>query len=243
MWLEAVLSKDDLRKVAAEFAPLTVRLGEEGELSLGVPSDVSLVPDKGLRIACGARLHWPLLGISVPITITLLTVIVRPVVEKQSDGDALVFHLELEHADFAMIPSALDTRVTERVNKELAAKHIELAWTFSHTLSHVFPLPAVLKTAASFGLEVAWGEVRVTTEALVFAISFKAVIRRRADSAIELEGATVGEKSTPELLKPLPLPARPELTLGRIAAFTGIGALALGCAYTIGHARSRGQRR
>jgi hypothetical protein len=189
MWAEAILSKEDLAKVVQDFTPVKIRLGEEGELSLYDASEVTLVPDSGLRIACKAELKWPLLGITLPVKLNSLIVLVTPVIEKRADGDALVFRLLVEHADLTMVPTVIDNQITDRVNRALAEKHIELSWKFSETLSHVFQLPAALENLASFGLKVAWGEVKVGADALVLAVSFHSEIRRRSQNA-SASGAT-----------------------------------------------------
>ena len=55
----------------------------------------------------------------------------------------------------------------------------ELAWNFSKTLSHAFALPSFLEPLECFKLHVAWGEVKVTADALVLAISFHSEVTRR----------------------------------------------------------------
>jgi hypothetical protein len=183
MRLEATLARDDLRNVLADAAPLKVRLGQKGELLLGEPSEVALVPGRGLRLVCAAQLSWDLLGISVPVTLNSLVVLVEPLVEKRDDADVLVFKLQIESADLAMVPSLIGDRVTEHVNKELLSRHVELSWMFSKTLSHVFSLPATLKNVASIGLKVFASSLTITSDAVVFAVSFRANVGRRVDPA------------------------------------------------------------
>jgi hypothetical protein len=240
MWLEAVLSKEDLLKVATDFTPLTIGLGEEGELLLKTPSEVTLVADRGLRITCEAQIHWPILGVNVPLTLNALTVIVRPAVDKREGGSALVFFLELEHADLAIVPSILDHRMTELVNKELAAKHVELAWNFSETLSHTFALPAVLKNASSLGIEVAWGAIRITADALVFAVSLHSVIQHdRTRVPAELADSTASEEPKTEPRMPPLQEKRMIIPPRQVVAFGAIMALAVGCGSAIGYALTR----
>src|SRR5579862_7933200 len=105
MWIEAFISTEDLRRTLAEFAPLTIAFGNDGgELALETPSKVLLVADQGARIECKARLRLPLFGIRVPMTIRSLVILLRPLIEAHPKGDALVFKLEIEHADFALVP-------------------------------------------------------------------------------------------------------------------------------------------
>jgi hypothetical protein len=189
MWLEAVLTKEDLERVLRHLTPCTIRLGEEGKLHIEETSGVSLVPGRGLRAVCRAKLHWPVLGIDVPVTLRSLIVLVSPVVEQHEAGQALVFKLQIEHVDAAMVPTLIDDRVTAKVNEQLAKKHVELAWGFAKMLSHVFSLPGALEPPTSLALGVKDGAVRVTETSLSFAVSFGLDVGGRRDET-NLEGHT-----------------------------------------------------
>lgn len=179
MWLEAIFTTEDLRRVLIQFAPMEFRLGDSGRLLLVDPSDVSLIPDKGLAVICEATLHWPLLGIDVPVNIHRLLLLIHPAVEHRAHGEYLVFSLRIEHADVGILPRFLDDKITAMVNDELVKKHVELAWNFENTLSHVFALPDALASAATLGLNVAAGRVKITESALGLAVSFDAKVTRR----------------------------------------------------------------
>ncbi len=243
MWLEAILTKDDLHGVVAQFAPMRFRLGDNGELCLDTPSEVSLIRDQGIRVVCSATLHWPVLGFDVPISIRSVAVLVRPEVEPRGDGAALVFKPEIAYADVALVPSVLDEGVARLVNEELAKKHVELAWNFERTLSHVFPLPAALETTAAFGLHVKAGTVRVTDDALGFAVSFSTQVQRRVDG---IDGAPISAANPSERREGSPSDTpRPQASQAWLApsarrtrsllALPGaVAALALGAAFALG---------
>ena len=178
MWLEALLTREDLCEVLQQFIPMKLRLGESGDLLLEGPLVVSLIPEKGLSVTCTGQLHWPLFGVRFPATLHSLTVLILPAVESRPQGDTLVFKLQIEHADVALLPTVLDDRLTSLVNEELARKHAELAWNFGKALSYVFPLPDALKSAVALGLQVQAGKVKVTDGAVGFAVSLVAEVRR-----------------------------------------------------------------
>lgn len=189
MWIEAILTEDDLSDLARRMTPLTIRFGNDGDLSLHDVRDVSLVADRGLRIVCKAKLHWPILGIHFPIVLHSVDAILIPVVRRgvgdNGEGvaatrDMLVFRVELERADLAGIPTVIDNRITAKVNQELAKSGAELTWRFSETLSHVFALPDSLQPKTSLGLRTAWGEVKVTATTVVLAVSIHADVGREA---------------------------------------------------------------
>jgi hypothetical protein len=192
MWVEAILMKEDLSKLVGQFLPVSMRLGDadEGELSLTDPSDVSLVAGSGLRVVCKAKVHWPVLGIDVPVTLNSLTILLRPEPVRRPHGDAVIFKLEIEHADLAGVPSIIDNRITEYMNKELDAKHVELTWEVANTLAASFELPGTLKPLDALKLGVAGVRVKVTTEALGIAVLFDYEVTRL------LHGARAGKATT-----------------------------------------------
>lgn len=195
MWVEAVLSKEDLTQVVGDFLPTTIRLGEDGELHLEDPSDVKLVENDGLYIRCSGRVKWSLLGFTVPVTIKQLAVCISPFIEKRPNGDHLRFKVRIDDLDLALVPGILDTQIVSKVNAEIGKT--PLAWNFTQTLSHTFQLPKALNAPRSLGLQVQWGEAKVTAEALVLVVSFKAEVGRLGNSASAGEALSPPPDSEP----------------------------------------------
>jgi hypothetical protein len=195
MWVEAVVSKEDLGALIARMVPLTIRLDPDLRadhyIELETATNLALVAGEGLRMTTQARIHWPVLGITVPIKIDPLNVMIRPCVVDTPKGEALCFTLEIEHADVAGVPAFGDRAVTDKINRELAERHVEVAWAFAAMLSHRFRIPPLLEPIDSLAFNVAWGKVRVTDEAMVLAISFHAEVSRR-DDAMTAETPTNG---------------------------------------------------
>jgi hypothetical protein len=180
MWIEAILSQDDLVQMVAQLTPLKMRLGNDGDLLIHDASKVTLLPGVGVRVVCKAKLHWPVLGINMPVTLHSLTLDLVPKIAERTGHNELVFKLRIEAADIAGIPGMIDDRIMEKVNKELAEDRAELTWNFIKTLSHDFALPRSLEPLDSIDLKVAWGEVKVTDETLVFAVSYHPHVTRHA---------------------------------------------------------------
>ncbi len=185
MWLEAILTREDLEDVVEKFSPLKILLGDSGSLLLVGPCEVSLNPDKGISVKCDAILHWPVLGFDVPVSMHGLLVHVLPTVEERPDGATLVFRLQIDHAGVAMLPSFFDHGVSARVNRELEEKHVELAWNFVDTLSHVFKLPPTLASAAALSLKATAGRVKATETALGLAVDFSLSVQARGDGSAQ----------------------------------------------------------
>jgi hypothetical protein len=183
MWLEAVVPQQDWTVLLRELLPAAIRLGEDGELLVSEPTGVSLVADVGLRVVCKGTLRWTILGIHVPVTIESLAVVVRPEIVATREGQRLVFKLQIDHADVAGLPTVLDDRVTDRVNRELEAKHVELSWDYAGTLSHVFDIPPSLQPLEQLALTVVDARVKATGDALGLALRFQATVHRREAGA------------------------------------------------------------
>jgi len=174
MWVEAILAKSDLEKTTGDLCPLKINLGEDGHVVLSDPRGLELVPEVGLRMTITVELHWPILGIQIPVSVRGATLEVKPEILKKTGADHLAFKLHLDDVDISILPAFLDRGIVDRINKELEAKHVELSWNFIDALSHVFDLPEALASARAIDLRAGWGSVKITGEAVVLAVSFDA---------------------------------------------------------------------
>jgi hypothetical protein len=204
MFFEALVPLEDLRALIAEALPLTVRLDDTGglhSLALSELSEISLVPERGVRLVCKARLRWPVLGIDAPLTVNALRVLLVPEVKPSPGGEILTFGITLEHADISGVPSLLDDAIARGVNEKLA--DIPLSWDFSKTFAQVVPLPILLEELDALRLRAAWGKVKVSEEALVFALCLHTTLDRRGEAAVDLappalDAATPPTRTDPE---------------------------------------------
>jgi hypothetical protein len=242
MWVEAILSKDNVISLVGDFLPVSIHLGENADdghyLELFQPREVSLVEGQGLRMSCGARIRWPILGIDLPVTVESVTLLLCPYIaappSEDTDAaarDELVFRLTVEAIDFAWAPAVIDHRIAEKINHELAKKHALLSWPFGKSLSHVFELPYFLPPLEAVALKVAWGQVRVTSEAVVIVVSFHSRVLR--DHGDHSELASSRQELDPEARAiPTALRARPP-SVPQIVAVAGGAALATFAAWVV----------
>ena len=217
MWIEAILAREDFVRIVDQLLPLKIALGDNGDhLSLHDPGEVSLVPDRGVRIRCKASVRYTVVGIAVPIVLHTVTVLLKPDIEKRAGGrDALVFSFVIEDADLAGIPAFVDTKIREKVNAVMKTKRVAFAWEFGDMLTQTVKLPPSLRPLESMSLEVAWGKCKVTDEAFVMAISFHSSVARTAIIA------------TP---KPMPaLAPTPATTPTQMTKREGVPPWVLGC--------------
>jgi hypothetical protein len=183
MKLEAVLSLGTLATLVRQLTPLKILLGEEGGaeryLLLTDPDRITLVRDAGLRVTCKARLCWPVLGLTLPVSLNALSILLRPTIARRDNGEALVFQVEIQQIDLAGFPALVDAHVTDKVNKALSDRRVELVWDFTGTLSHSFPLPPMLDLVSTFDLKVVDGKVEIGEQTLRLVIAFGASVTRR----------------------------------------------------------------
>ena len=240
MWVEAIVSLEDFRSLAAELFPVRVHLGaadSDHYLFLSAMSEVSLVEGRGLRLVCDAQIRWPVLGMDVPINVDRLTVLLEPSVP--NEGGELFLDVQLEHADVAWMPALVDTKIVGAINEALQKRRAELSWDFAKALSHDFPLPEMLQPFRALGLKAAWGKTRVTSEGVVLVVSFQArAIRKDLALAEAPDGARpLGEPAAPSIAAGPPVlvprfptpsdrPSPSAVALGTTVAIVGTYAVA-----------------
>ncbi len=181
MRLLALVPRAEVQALLSELLPLMVLLGEDSDdrtLLLRDASDVRFLEGQGLRVACKADVRWSVLGISVPVHLRALSVLLTPRILEREGGAALVFQLAIESADLAGVPAMVDAHLVERVNQALNERQVELAWNFTRTLTHAFALPAMLASVRSFNLGVAGSAVEVRSDALQLEVELRAGVTR-----------------------------------------------------------------
>ena len=175
MWLEAIITHEDLVQVLGEILPVKIHLDADKEpdrwLELHRATEVALVPDQGLRVVCSAELMWSIAGVSPSIKLDELGLLLRPMVVEKNKGHVLEFKIEIEDADIRGIPGIIDATIVKAVNSSLAEK--ELTWNFTETLTRTVGLGKMFEPIEALKINVAWGKRRLTSEALVLVVSFK----------------------------------------------------------------------
>lgn len=198
MWLEAVITREDLVHVLDEFLPVKIHLDEDDSterwLLLGRATEVALVPDEGLHVLCPATLCWSLAGMNPTITLDPLAVMIRPEMVEKETGYVLEFQIEVEEADIHGLPSFIDTTIVKAVNGALAAKRF--AWNFTETLKFSVDMPKTFQPSEVLKMGVGWGRRRISAEALVLAVSFKlGFVRGEADGMKQEEEVKKAERA------------------------------------------------
>ncbi|WP_437595927.1 hypothetical protein [Sorangium sp. So ce590] len=175
MWLEAIITREDLVQVLGEFLPVKIHLDDDEKtdrwLYLGKATHINLVEDMGLRVTCPAELKWSIAGVNPTIQLDELRVLISPEIIERNKGSVLAFNVELEEADIRGLPSIIDHTIMKAVNAALANKKPE--WNFTKTLTNTVGLPSNLDPIEGLHIGVAWGKRRIRQDALVLVVSFK----------------------------------------------------------------------
>lgn len=185
MWLQATFTREDIATFLDAFFPLRVVLeGGKRKLFLGKPDAVELVPGRGLRVVAHGRVLWPVLGVTVPVSVPAVRILLEPRIETREDPsgthDVLAFHLQVEDLDVKNVPGVVETPVVNLINADLEKNGAVFAWKFTDTLSFKFPLPQSLAPANAIELAAKWGEARIAEEGLTLAVSFRADVNKSA---------------------------------------------------------------
>ena len=183
MLLEAIVTKADLERFVGQFLPAEIALEDGAKIALHEPFDIALVPDRGVRLALQAKVHWPVMGFHVPIDVRSLVALVAVSIGKGPDGATLDVKLEVEKVDFALLPQVVDAQIQARINEALVARHVAFSWNFQETLSQVVGLPSMIQSSGAIAFEAQQGVAKVTDSALAFAVSFGTGVRARTASS------------------------------------------------------------
>lgn len=179
MRLQALLPRADLDALLSQLLPVKVSLGgDDRSLVLRDPRAVTFIAGNGVSLACKADIRWSVLGLTVPIHLRELSVMLTPQIATRASGPALVFELAITHADLAGVPAVVDSHLVELVNQALAERNVELGWEFAKTLTHSFALPDVLANVRSFNLGVGESTVEVVPDGLVLHVELLTSVTR-----------------------------------------------------------------
>lgn len=182
MKIEAMVTREELLAFATGWLPLKLLLSgpvrDERYLLLDDPSSLELVAERGLRIVCRAQVRWPVLGLTVPVTVRELSALLTPSVEESEGQLSLVFRVRIEHAEFSGLPARFEATLADALNLALSER-VKLSWHFGSMLTRSIAMPLTLATTRSLELAVRHGEVEVSANAFRFEIGLWAGTDRR----------------------------------------------------------------
>lgn len=176
MWLQAIITGDDLMHALHELTPTRIQLDEADPnraFDLNPPTEVLFRDNEGAVVRTSAVLRWDVIGIKVPIELRSVQLLLVPSIEQDADGnDLLVLQAKVEDLDLSSLPGLLDGALKNRINQALENPKSFVRWRFIRTLDFNFQLPHQVKPKLDLRLAARWGATRVTEQGFVMAASF-----------------------------------------------------------------------
>jgi hypothetical protein len=176
MWLQAVLTADDILHALHELTPTRIQLEEQDPtrtLHLDPPGEVRFRDREGALITTSATLKWDVIGIKVPVVLRSLDVLLIPSIEQGPDGDdVLALQARVEKLDVSALPGFVEDKLRARINQALENPRSFVRWGFTRTLNFHFHLPDKVTPVRDLNLAARWGALRVSEQGFVMAASF-----------------------------------------------------------------------
>lgn len=176
MWLQAIITADDLMHALHELTPTRIQLDEDDpsrSLYLDPPEEVRFRDGEGALVRTSARLKWDVVGISVPVVLRSIEVLLVPSIEQDGQGhDVLALQARIESLDLSALPGFVEDKLRDRINSALERPSAFLRWRFTRTLDFNFHLPDALQPQRDLRLAARWGALRVSEQGFAMAASF-----------------------------------------------------------------------
>ncbi len=179
--VSAVLDRATVQELLAELLPVTIDLGDEQHrdrfIEILPPQLLEFVPERGLRVQTGARLHWTVAGVGVPFTVQSVRLLLTPVVDAARERVNLV--ITLEDTDLKNVPKAIDRSVVTQLNARLSARPDAIGWDFGRTLAISIALPPKMAPLDRFMLSAGEMQVAIDAESLRIGLTLPMHLIRR----------------------------------------------------------------
>lgn len=169
MKLTVTLTSDEVTSIVKDFLP--ARIGLAGDpadarwIEIDDPEDVSLIPGRGVRVVCSARVRG--VAPSGDVTLPHLYLMFVPQSVATPAGRAIHLKVRLEDVEGA---EGLDRALVARLEDDLQEHGADLAWEFTRTLRGSFALPERLQRVRAVRLRASRGEVEVTETAITLTV-------------------------------------------------------------------------
>ena len=171
MDIDLVLSAEQIVALLREATPVRIHLTEKDEdtrwVELERPTEVTLVPDVGIRIVSSGRIRYELAGIALPFSIRRVQLLFEPkLVSVAGEPERIDFKLSLEAADLENIPGVAERMLMTAVNELLAPERLGTVWNFGRMLDKSLVMPERYEPLNQFLLRAPLGRVIITATEL-----------------------------------------------------------------------------
>lgn len=184
MHVELALTLQNVRELLLSFAPIRIHFTERDEdrrwIELDTPSEISLVPGRGVRAVCSGRVRYEVVsGLKVPLAIRRLQVVLEPqVVALNPTRQRLEFRLIIEAGDLENVPGVVDRAIVSKAGEALTPQATHMYWDFTDTFAQSIAMPERLEPLDRLALSSSGAEVTVTETSLRVRFEVNAVLSR-----------------------------------------------------------------
>jgi hypothetical protein len=167
--LRAVFTLTDLALTLRSLTPFQIVIDSElsRSVELADPSEITLVPGKGLLVRTSGAVQWSLAGVPIRGVVQAVDVLMEPSVETTDRGVALRFRLTLSNLDLKHTPGLVDDTILAQVNAGLEADANALRFYVGQTLAgavlipHVLPKTELKSSAKAGQIDISSTEVAI----------------------------------------------------------------------------------
>lgn len=184
MHIEIVIQKHDVERLIEEATPLRLHWAPADQdrrfLELERPTEVALVPMRGIRIVTQGRIRYGIAGVKLPIALKNITLFLMPEVQVEDNEPLLAFRIHIEHSELRFVPDIVDDKLVQLVNDALSPEATHLVWRFGSMLTRAFPLPDRLWPLNELHMVADGGDVHVDPDQVRMRVRLLAAVSRKS---------------------------------------------------------------
>lgn len=205
MDIAITLHRDDLTRAIRDFLPMRLLIGSLAEnddppwVQINRVEEAEFMPGHGLRVDCGARIHFPLSVLPDDFSVQHVVFEMVPAILAGPNGPVLAFQLHVHDFELKYLPEFVDRAVLKRLNAALVEHASAIAWNFGKALTRLITLPVRLQIVRTLELSAPAGSVEVTADCIVLRLAFDVSFQHAPEPEKDVitSAEAVSEVSTP----------------------------------------------
>jgi hypothetical protein len=183
MRIDITLGLDEIVRALQAATPLRVHFGGDDEtrwVELEHPSEVTLVPDVGLRVVADGHIRYEIAGFKLPFAIRRAQLLLEPAIVRIEGGhERLEFKISVEQVDLENVPGVAERVLEKVVNDALAG--LDLHWGFGRALDLAITIPPRFEPLDELIVRPGTSQVTITRGELRLSLGAEVGLTRSAE--------------------------------------------------------------